>query len=198
LTQKSFLQKKKFLKRNNKILFSNKYHFNKVEWRNNLGKDGDNPAVGRDGSRSIDGLGGDVGDSLTLVPDVGDETGVGVADSVGHDLGAAVGKLDAVFAGGRVSVAVLVVAEVGTAGVAVGVDAIAEIVCWRVDVVGLTVSRGGAVDGGRSIDGPGGVRSRDNPDQGGVSVGVWTVGADSGNKAEESNESLESKESKLG
>jgi hypothetical protein len=29
-------------------------------------------------------------------------------------------------------------------------------------------------------------------------VGVWTVGADSGNKAEESNESLESKESKLG
>ena len=152
----------------NKYLLSNKYQFNKVDERNNLGEDGNDSAVGGDWGGSVGGLGRDVGHSLTFVPDVGDEAGGGVADVVRHDLGPAVGKLDAVFAGGGVSVAVLVVAEVGAAGVAVGMDAVAELVCWGIDVLRLTVSGGRSVDRSRSVEWPRGIGSGDNPDEGSV------------------------------
>jgi hypothetical protein len=60
-------------------------------------------------------------------------------------LGAAVGKVDAVLAGGVVSVAVLVVAEVGVAMVGLALDTVSELVCGGIIRLGLNVGRGWAV-----------------------------------------------------
>jgi hypothetical protein len=150
-----------------------------------------------DGSRGVGGSRGGIGNSLALVPDVSDVTGVGVTDGVGHNLGSAVGELDAVFAVGGVSVSVLVVAEIGTSGVAVSLHSVSELVCWGIDVFGLTISGGRAVSGGRGINWSWSIRSWGvgswhNPVQRsvGMGMGVGSVSRDSGHKTEESNKSL--------
>ena len=76
---------------------------------------------------------------------------------------ATVGKLNTVFSVGGVTVAVLVVAEVGGSGVAVSLNSVSEFVCWGVDVFGLTVGGGWGVDRGGSVDWGRGVWGR----------GVW-------------------------
>jgi hypothetical protein len=69
---------------------------------------------------------------LTLVPDVSHVSGL--VGLVGHDLDAAVGKVDAILSGGVVVVAVLGVREDGA--VVVVIDAVVEGVVGRDDGVG--------------------------------------------------------------
>ena len=93
----------------------------------------------------VGGLGGSIGlglilgvDGLTLVPDISDVARVAVGNVVGHDLGPAVGKGDAVLAVGGIAVTGLVVGKVGL-GVVVG-NTVVELVLGGLVVVGLTVS----------------------------------------------------------
>ena len=147
-------------------------------------------AVSWNRGRSVDGLGGDVGNSLALIPDISNEASGGVSDRVGHNLGATVGTIDTVFASRGVSVTVLVVAKVGSSCVAVSVNSVTEFICWGINVVGFTVSWSRTIDRGRGVDGPRSVWGWHDPDEGSVGMCVWAVSADSGNEAKESDKGL--------
>ena len=71
------------------------------------------------------------GNVFVDVLDVGDVTGDVVGDVVGDDLSSAVGKVDVVFAVGRVTVSGLLVPEVGSAMEGVNLDSVVELVDWR-------------------------------------------------------------------
>ena len=71
------------------------------------------------------------GNGFVDVLDVGDVTGDVVGDVVSDDLSSAVGKVDVVFAVGRVTVSGLLVPEVGSAMEGVNLDSVVELVDWR-------------------------------------------------------------------
>ena len=111
------------------------------------------------------GLGlGVLGD--TLVADVSDVSTIGISDTVGDDLGAAVGKGNTVLAVGGIAVPGLVLAEVG-ARVAV-LNTVLVVVGSGLIISGLLVGRGRLV-GSRGISWGGGS---------GVSIGNSREGSD--------------------
>jgi len=112
--------------------------------------DGDNDGSGVDngdgvveGSGVVSGLGLGVVLgvlSLALITDISDVAGVFV-DGVAHNLGAAIGKGNTVFAGGGITITVLLLVESG-AGVVVG-DGIAVLVDGGSVILGLLVAMSG-------------------------------------------------------
>jgi hypothetical protein len=122
-------------------------------WGRGVGRDNNGGrGVGGGGGGSVSGGGGLVGGllgvvGLSLVPDVSHVSGL--VSLVGHNLDAAVGKVDAVLSGGVVVVAVLGVREDG-AVVIVG-DTVVEGVVGRDDGVS-DHDRGSVGWRGRSVD----------------------------------------------
>merc|ERR1712241_287739 len=87
--------------------------------------------------------------SLALVLDISDVARVGITDSVGDDLGPAVGEGNTVLAVGGIAVPGLVLAKVGSR-VAV-LNTVLEVVGSRLIISGLLVGRGGLVGGSRGV-----------------------------------------------
>ena len=91
---------------------------------------------------------------IALVPDIGNIARVGITNSVGHNLGAAIGKGNTVLAVGGIAVALLVGLEVG-ASVVIS-NSIAILVLGGLLLVGRgRVVGGGGVGRGRVVGGRG-------------------------------------------
>ena len=88
-------------------------------------------SVGSDWSRSVGRNWGMTVNRLVDVLNVGDVAGVSIGDVVGNNLSTTVGQVDAVFAVGRVSVASLVVPEVGATVVGVALNSVTKFIDWR-------------------------------------------------------------------
>lgn len=78
--------------------------------------------------------------SLTLVSDISDVSGVSISNAVSHNLGTAIGKSHAVFAGGSISISLFVGSKVGSRVVIS--DGISEIVHWGCIISGFMVRCG--------------------------------------------------------
>ena len=107
---------------------------------------------------------------LALVLDINDVARGGITDSVGDDLGPAVGKSNAVLAVGGIAIPSLVLAKVGTRVVILNTVLVG--VGSRLIISGLLVGRGGLVIG----------RSRGISRGGMVSGGSSHEGSNDGNE----------------
>ena len=97
---------------------------------------------------------------LTLVPDISDVARVSILNSVGDDLGAAIGKSNTVFTIGGITITSLVLAKVGSSVVIL--NSIGILVLGRLIVFGLLVS--GAVVRGSVVGQGDGGKSENNED----------------------------------
>ena len=87
--------------------------------------------------------------SLALILDISDVARVAILDSVGDDLGPAVGKGNTVLAVGGIAIPSLILAEVGARVVILNTVLVG--VGGRLVIGGLLVGRGGLVGGSRGV-----------------------------------------------
>jgi hypothetical protein len=94
-----------------------------------------------------------IGDSLTLIPDICNITRSSIQNIVGDYLGATIRKGHSILSIGGISIAVLIVSIAGTTMVIINLDSIPKLIGWwgiRVDW-GCSISWSGNRDRGGSI-----------------------------------------------